>query len=314
MWPTMDQCTFIRIRMLRPHDLLPGDTIAIVSPAGIARRPATEDAAELLRSRGWNVRIMPHALGRHGSFSGTAAQRASDLMEALTDTGIKAILCSRGGYGAVHLLDMIPPKLIADNPKWLIGFSDISALHCLWLRAGVQSIHGPMAKHILASAAAESLNPLDLTLLERILTGEHIEYQLDPHPLNHCGTATGTLIGGNFSVISALADTPFDPVRTPDAILFIEDINEPVYKIERLLYRLRLRNDANIKGIIVGNFTGVDPDINHASMYDMIHSATAPMHIPVAFAFPAGHGGSASPLILGAKTTLGVDADGAVIS
>ncbi|MDE6382869.1 MAG: LD-carboxypeptidase [Paramuribaculum sp.] len=300
--------------MLRPPDLRPGDTIAIISPAGIARRPATEEAADLLRRRGWNIKIMPHALGRHGSFSGTAEQRASDLREAITDPEIKAILCSRGGYGAVHLLDMISPKLITNNPKWLIGFSDISALHCLWLKAGVESIHGPMAKHILASAATESVNPLDLRHLEQILMGKRVEYQLDPHPLNHFGLASGTLIGGNFSVISALADTLFDPYRTPDAILFIEDINEPVYKIERLIYRLRLRAGDNIKGMIVGNFTGVGPDVNHASIYDMIHSATAPMHIPVAFAFPAGHGGSASPLILGSKTTLRVDDQGVVIS
>lgn len=300
--------------MLRPPDLRPGDTIAIISPAGIARRPATEEAADLLRRRGWKVRIMPYALGRHGSFSGTAEQRASDLTAALEDSDVKAILCSRGGYGAVHLLDMVSPRLVADNPKWLIGFSDISALHCLWLRAGVESIHGPMAKHILASAEPESVNPLDLRHLEEILMGKRIEYQLDSHTLNLKGCATGTLIGGNFSVISALADTPFDPFRIPDAILFIEDINEPVYKIERLLYRLRLRDDMNVKGIIVGTYTGVGADPNHTSIYDMIHSAIAPMHIPVAFAFPAGHGGSASPLILGGKTTLRVSDDGVVIS
>lgn len=300
--------------MLRPPDLHPGDTIAIISPAGIARRPATEEAAGLLRSRGWDVRIMPHALGRHGSFSGTAEERAADLTEALTDPSVKAILCSRGGYGAVHLLDMLSPQIVARNPKWLIGFSDISALHCLWQQAGVQSIHGPMAKHILASAAEGSTNTLDLPRLEQILQGGSIYYRLPAHPLNHTGVAAGTLIGGNFSVISALADTAVDPFRTPEAILFIEDINEPVYKIERLLYRLRLSNGSNIKGIIAGAFTGVGPDANHASMYDMIHAVAAPMHIPVALAFPAGHGGSASPLILGRRTTLTVTDQGVTIS
>lgn len=245
--------------------------------------------------------------------SGTLEERASDLERALLDKEVKAILCSRGGYGAVHLPELIPPQMVAANPKWLIGFSDISVLHALWLSAGVASIHGPMAKHICSSAEPDSGNPDDLPRLIGLLTCCKTEgYALAPDPFNIPGEAHGTLIGGNFSVISALASTSIDPFATPDNILFIEDINEPVYKIERLLYRLRLSpHAANIRGIVAGSFTGVPPDLNHPSMYSMIHHATAGWGIPVAFGFPAGHGGKSAPLIMGAEAALNVTADGA---
>lgn len=300
--------------MLRPPDLHPGDLIAVISPAGKARRPATDMAVEVLRARGWRVRVMDNALGECGSMSGTCQERLADITAALLDDEVKAILCSRGGYGAVHLLGHLSPQLVRAHAKWLIGFSDISALHALWLRAGVQSIHGPMAKHIVASAEQQSANALDLPRLEGILTGGSPTYRWEAHPLNHSGSARGILVGGNFSVLSALAATPYDVFATPGAILFIEDINEPVYKIERLLYRLLLSgNMANIKGIVVGDFTGVAPDVNHASMYDMIHNATSRVGIPVAMAFPAGHGSSATPLILGAEAELNVARESALI-
>lgn len=299
-----------------PRALTEGSTIAIISPAGIAREPATTQAAEVLRSWGYNVRIMPHACGRHGSFSGSVEERLADITAALTDSEAGAILCSRGGYGAVHLLPLIPRELIRENAKWLIGFSDVSALHALWLSAGVASVHGPMAKHICSSVQENSANPKDLQYLTDILTrGRQPHYDIDPHPLNVGGRAQGILVGGNFSVISALASTPYDPLTTPESILFIEDINEPVYKIERLMWRLMMSPCiANIRGLIVGDFTGVAPDINHHSMYDMISAAVAGRGIPVAFGFPAGHGAESNALLLGAEATLEVGSDGVSIS
>lgn len=302
-----------------PPPLSSGDKIAILSPASIVRPDYIDGAADFFRSEGFEPVIMPHAKGPScGSYAASDDNRLADLTAAYADPSIRAILCSRGGYGCNHLISRIPPSLFIDNPKWLIGFSDISALHAAILTAPSRirhlpsahchmpvTLHSPMAKHLSTLPADHYCT----RALMRILTeGLPIEYDLPSHPLNTPGFAEGRLVGGNLAVINGLADTPFDPLRIPGPkILFIEDIAEQIYAVERMLIRIKLSGRlGEVTGIIAGQFTEYRPDRNYADMESMIHhllsDARCPM--PVALSFPAGHTDDNLPLPLGARASL----------
>lgn len=295
--------------LIIPPPLQEGDKIAIVSPAGIARAGDVYQMCRVLRERGFQVQLMPHAMGRHGSYSGTVDERFSDMAVALQSPDIKAIICTRGGYGAVQLLDKLDRLDLRQNPKWLVGFSDICALHCLFRRHNIASIHGPMAKHISANAG----NNDDFRELLNALTGNKLHYTINPSPLNIKGTACGTLVGGNLSVVSALLATRFNVIM-PGSILLIEDIAEPIYKIQRILYQLKLAGLLeSLAGMVVGAFTNYVPDSNYQSMEQMISDMVGDLGFPVAFNFPVGHGGRSMPLVLGAETKLTVASDSATL-
>lgn len=284
-----------------PKPLQPGDRIAIVSPAGIPDAEAVHAAAEILRQQGWDPYIAPHALGRSGSYAGTVEERYSDLADAFADPSVRAILCSRGGYGVVHLMQRLNQLPLADDPKWVIGFSDISALHALMNSKGVASVHGSMASHI-------KLGPddPDNAMFFRILRGERPNFTFPSSPLDRPGLADGILIGGNLAVLADLIGTDFDLIR-PDTILFIEDVSEPVYKIERILYQMRLTGVlGRLRGLMVGQFTEYKGDANYKTMEDMIHAMVAPYNYPVAFNVPIGHVFHNVPVIEGARVTLKV--------
>lgn len=288
--------------MIIPRSLGPGAKIAIVSPSSIIKPQNVYNALPVLRDRGWEPVVSPHAFDRHGSFAGTADNRYSDLADALTDPGVDAILCSRGGYGAVHLLERLARLPLEDTPKWLIGFSDISALHALLTSRGIASIHAPMAK-ALADHGGDNA---DNRALLDFLAGEGLEYSLDPSPMNRPGDATGLLVGGNLSVISDLVGTPFDVIK-PRRILFIEDVNEPIYKIERMLYQLRLSGVlADLAGLIVGKFSGCAPDADFASVNNIVADLTRDYSYPVAYDIPVGHVTHNIPLVCGAACSLSV--------
>lgn len=296
--------------MIIPRSLGPGAKIAIVSPSSIIKPQNVYNALPILRDRGWEPVVSPHAFDRHGSFAGTADNRYSDLADALTDPGVDAILCSRGGYGAVHLLERLARLPLEETPKWLIGFSDISALHALLTSRGIASIHAPMAK-ALADHGGDNA---DNRALLDFLAGEGLEYSLDPSPMNRPGDATGLLVGGNLSVISDLVGTPFDVIK-PRRILFIEDVNEPIYKIERMLYQLRLSGVlADLAGLIVGKFSGCAPDADFASVNNIVADLTRDYSYPVAYDIPVGHVTHNIPLVCGAACSLSVGESSVEIS
>lgn len=287
--------------VIYPAPLRRGDTVAIVSPASIIDPTLVERAAATLSLLGYKVKIGPHALGSHGSYSGTVEQRLADLTDALTDTEVRGVLCSRGGYGCVHLLESLSRLDLTADPKWLIGFSDVSALHALMASRGIVSIHGSMAK---ALALYPHSSPFNAMLLS-MLGGQRPALEFASHPYNHHGSAEGRLLGGNLAVLQALISTPYDIFN--DAILFIEDVAEPIYKIERILYQLRLAGRLNsIKGLIVGQFTLYQPDKNYTDIADMIADMTADLRIPIAFNAPIGHIPANMPLLHGAPATLTV--------
>ena len=290
-------------QIIFPSPLTKGDKIAIISPASHILPDYVDGACNAIAQMGFQPVVSTHCKGQCGGYSGTIEQRLADFLEALHNPEVKAILCSRGGYGVVHLLEYLSADDIAENAKWLIGFSDISALHAAMVASGVASIHASMAKHLTQFGVDDEAT----VALFNILQGKLPTYQTPSHAFNKPGTASGTLTGGNMAVLCGLLDTEFDLLSRGD-ILFIEDVGEEVYKIERMLYNLRLSGVLPmIKGLIVGRFTDYrNPDGNGDSMEQMAKRMVEPYDIPVAFDFPVGHVDENMPLIEGAQVTLTV--------
>ena len=305
--------------MFIPAPLLPGDRIAIISPSSPVKSEYIDGAERWIRSKGWQPVRMPHADGpAHGSYAADDEARLQDLLNAWSNPDIKAILCARGGYGAVRLLEKASEKLPDNISKWLIGFSDISAIHALLLHHRIASIHGPMAKHL-----TEHPDDAPSQMLEDILRGEKKLTISSPHPdsLSQPGHVEGRLVGGNLAVINGLFATPFDPIRNvrPEkAILLIEDISEKIYAVERMLYHLRLTGAFDsIAGMVIGQFTDYTSDRNFTRMEEMI-SAFLNNHdlrnLPVWMNAPRGHVDTNFPLVLGSRASLKVSSSGASLS
>ncbi len=296
--------------MIIPQPLHPGDTIAIVSPSSKILPEYIDGAIARLESWGYRTVIGAHAYGNHGNFAGTPEERLYDLRMALHDPEVKAILCARGGYGAVHLLDDITPQEIRDNAKWIIGFSDISALHAAWVNAGVASLHAPMCKHLTLEPDSQA----STCYLRAILSGTMPQYQVEAHPFNRNGVAHARVVGGNMAVLCGLLRTPYD-IFQENTILFIEDVGERTYKVERMLYNLELAGVLpRLAGLIVGQFTDYKEDPGMcATMYEMIAARVARYNYPVAFGFPVGHVTDNHPIIEGAEATLSVTSQGTIL-
>lgn len=302
--------------MQKPELLKPGDKIAIVSPATIVNPDYIDGAAEFLASQGYRVEVMPHAKGpAFGSYAAADALRLVDLHDAIADKDVRAILCARGGYGCNHLLGKLDENMIAADPKWIIGFSDVSALHALWQKCGVMSLHAPMAKHLTTMPANHYCTQI---MMDFLSNPNPIELEVLSNPLNHHGRCRGKLVGGNLAVIEGLAGTPYDVlgnVENEDTILFIEDIAEPIYKIERIMIRLKLAGKLQkLKGLVIGEFTEYRSDKNFESMEDMLAEMLEDENMPIAFGFPTGHGDDNLPLLLGAQCTLDVNKESTLLS
>lgn len=293
----------------RPAALRPGNKIALLTPATVVKEEYLLGGEAAIRAHGYEpVRMPGFAAGADGRFAGSADTRLHDLLTALENPDIKAIWCGRGGYGAVQLISRVPLSLVAKSPKWLIGFSDVCALHSLWLRAGVQALHAPMLRRLTDHPADE--------ITEQIfaLLGGLCENEADGaiHPLQQCGVASGRLIGGNVSVLGDLAATPFDQaaiLADEPFILLIEDVAESLSRLQRRLWRLRLSGLLNrAEGIVVGQFTACPGGVNFSSAEEMIADLLREWHIdcPVAYNFPAGHDDCNLPLLIGARTRLEV--------
>lgn len=284
--------------------------IRIISPSGTINPEYIEGASQRLRSWGYEVSEGIHARGEYGRFSGTDEERLADLHEALADPSVDVILCSRGGYGLQRIIDQISLSPIATNHSpLLIGFSDITALHQLAGIHGCSTLHGLMCKHI-ATLPEDSEA---LLLFRKALEGDPLTYERPAHPLNRQGEAQGTLIGGNLSVLYGLQGTPYSLNAVLDAhpegcILFIEDIAERHYHIDRMMQNLRMSGVlARIKGLVVGQFTDCEPDpLMMKTVYDTICEAVEAYSYPVLFDFPAGHVDDNRPLRLNAPARLEV--------
>lgn len=286
--------------MIFPRPLKANDKVVILSPSGKIEAQWVEGLKELLESYGLVVSVSEHTLCENGRFAGTDEDRIADLQAAVSDPQVRAIFCSRGGYGLARIIDKIDFTPLVESPKWVVGFSDITALHNALSRVGVASIHGIMAKHI--TLRAEGLDNL-----MSMLFGEQVAYEVEANELNKQGEAEGELIGGNLSVLYGLRGTPFD-LDYKGKILFIEDLSERLYHVDRMIQNLRLGGVfRQIKGLVVGQFTDIDEDDSFpGGVYGVISEAVKGCNIPVCFNFPAGHVDNNQPLKMGAEYSLKV--------
>ena len=297
--------------------------VALIGPATRIKPEIVDAFVRLYEERpeempGSELIVYPSVLDANasGSYAASLEQRVADFTDAWSRDDIDLVICARGGYGCVHLLDYLAPDFIRTHPKWLVGFSDVSALHALLHKCGIASIHGGMAKQLAedTDSGFGGYRQVFKTLVEA--SYPQLSYKTGPHPFNRHGEGRGVLLGGNLAVLNGLAGTPFDMMAsalTEDVILFLEDVAEPIYAVERMLYRLHLQGVLRkTKGIIIGQFTEWRPDRNHGSMYDMIHKRLLEWGVdcPVAFDFPVGHSERNVPLIEGALAELWIDGQG----
>lgn len=301
--------------MIFPHPLKEGDTVAILSPASRVKAEYVEGAAANLEAIGFRVRIMPHAIGEPcGSYAASEEARLCDFRDAWADPEVKAILCSRGGYGCVHLLEGLTDSLLQTTPKWLVGFSDVSALHARLQKAGIASIHGSMARYI-----AEDIS-VARTLKEMLCSpAPSFEYKVPSGGFySRPGKARGRLKGGNFAVLSHLTGTASDIFAGEGDILFIEDISEAIYATERMLWQLHLTGALKrAAGLVIGAFTESSADANYPDTQSMIYDRLSQWgyldKMPVAFNFPVGHIPENIPLIEGAEVELSCFGDYSIL-
>ena len=288
-----------------------GDQIRIVSPSGTINPDYIDGAKQVLENWGLCVTEGQFAREVYGRFAGTKEQRISDLQDALDDSNVKAILCSRGGYGIAQIIDKLDFTRFAKSPKWLIGFSDISILHNLISNLGIASVHGIMAKHLTELPT----NSEEILKLKDILFGKFPDYFISSHPLNRFGYTTGKLIGGNLSVIMALRGSQFD-LHYKNNILFLEDIAEKPYHIDRMMQNLRFSGVlSQISGLVVGKFSDCEEDsLMMQTISEIIFNAVSDYTYPVCFNFPAGHVENNFPLVLGTQTILQVNEKGAQLT
>lgn len=289
-----------------------GDTIAIISPSSATDTATINGGIRTLEKWGYPCIVAPHALADYHGFAGTIDERLSDLLWALRTPSIKAIMCSRGGDGAAHLLSRISLDTLQRYPKMIIGFSDVTALLCAQARAGVMGIHGSMCHALKTYEGNDTVSQA----LRGMLAGHLPTYRIAPHPLNITGKAEGIIVGGNMSVFNDLAGSDFDPLFIDGIVLFIEDTGEGMSKVDRMLHNIEIRGlQKHIRAVIVGQFNKYKhPENGFDDMYSLLNEYLQHWHIPVCYNFPVGHAHLKNfPLLTGAKATLEVNPDEVVL-
>jgi muramoyltetrapeptide carboxypeptidase len=294
---------FTKKRMPNPGYLNPGDLIAVVAPAGKVLPEQVVPAIDWLERNGFKVLTGRHLLSSEFQFAGKDTERTDDLQEALDHPEVKAIIFARGGYGTIRIVESISFEGLLKYPKWLVGFSDITILHNISANLAIPTIHGPMMRGFLEKDGqpAESL-----IRLMQVLKGHQAAIHFESMIPNQTGQATGILAGGNLSLIYSLLGTPYD-LDTRDKILFIEDIGEYLYHIDRMMISLRLAGKLkNLKGLIVGQFTGLkdNDDPFGKTVEEIIRESTRGYDYPIGFGCPSGHGSPNYPLVLGMPCTM----------
>ena len=304
-------------QLIMPAPLKPGDKIAIISPASTPGDKNPELAAETLRAWGFEPVIGPHALSKCHMYAGTIEERCADLRWALEDPEIKAIVCTRGGYGAAMLLGPMTHEDFNRHPKWIVGYSDITALHSAMVCSGVMSIHANMGGALGGRGADDAINQM----LRYTLMGNLPTYTAPAHPLNKMGTAQGIVLGGNMAVFTNIGGSrewdflDRDNIAGQDIILFFEDVSESMPRVNSMLQQLRLKGVLDqVKGIIVGRFTEYNPREGY-DMNQMLSETLNGYDIPVCYDFPASHDeGWNYPMIEGCPATLNVAPEGVTLT
>lgn len=290
--------------MQTPPCIKQGSKIRIVSPAGRVHEQYIITAMEWLEKNGYQTILGEHVFARHYQFAGTDSQRLSDLQAAIDDLETAAIICSRGGYGTVHIVEKLNLSALHSHPKWIVGFSDITVLHACLNKFGLATVHGAMPRYFLKDEEPTG----NLQSLMQILTTGKISYSFENIKQNRTGKATGELIGGNLSIISSLHGTKYE-IETDGKILFIEDTGEYLYHIDRMIYQLKLAGKLNkLAGLIIGDFTDVKDNESPfgKTVYEIIVDAVKGYDFPVAYGFAAGHREKNLALVFGKEWELNV--------
>ncbi len=314
--PAPDPGKPITLSCVKPDYLKAGDKVALISPSYYTPMENVEKTANLLREWGLEPVIGPN-VGKiaDARYAGTIEERAADVHWALSDPDIKAIICNRGGYGSIQMIDLFTLDELKSASKWIVGFSDATTFHGLWTRAGVMSIHGTMSS-FLATGGKEASS----TLMRDILLGKVPRYNVPAHPQNIKGSANGVLVGGNICTLAPNVGTQADATLGKDLILFVEEVGESMHNIDRQIRSLQMNGVlSRCKGIILGEFEGCgtefkDEEGQTISIEAMLHALFEPYGIPVLCGFPAGHGDINLPLVMGAPVTIDVKETGATIS
>jgi muramoyltetrapeptide carboxypeptidase len=290
--------------MIFPPPVAPGDLVAVVAPASPFPRMEMWRGLAWLRAR-YRLKMRADILSREAYLAGSDARRQGELAAAMTDPEVKAIVCARGGYGAMRMLEALPWGAFASSPKWLVGFSDVTALHaCLWSR-GVASIHGP---HVTGLAKiAPRTRAAWLAAIER----PRAQRRWDGLTVIVPGKARGPIVGGNVALLEAMAASRL--LAFPDgAIVALEDVGEKPYRLDRMMTALRLGGCfANVAGIVLGGFTDCEPNPDGRTAMDALIDRTKDLGVPVYAGAPFGHGDTNDAFILGAPVEM---KDGAIVS
>jgi muramoyltetrapeptide carboxypeptidase len=293
---------------LRPAALRPGDLVTLVSPASPTRQEPVGRGTALLESWGLRVAVAPSAYARTGFLAGSDSARLADVNAALADPAVRGVVCTRGGYGAQRIVDGLDVSAVCADPKVVVGFSDITAVHlALWRGARVATVHGPGAAWLddrTGPVSAESLRAA-------LMTAEPVVVKRDPAeetaPVTVPGTAHGTLLGGNLCLVAASIGTPHMPDLT-GAILLIEDVGEVPYKVDRMLTHLRRVGALHgLAGVAVGQFTDC-ADEWPVSVADVLQERLGDLGVPVLGGLPVGHGSGQLTVPLGVPATLDTEA------
>ncbi len=296
-----------------PKSLKKGDQIAIISPAGSVEEKQLEEGLNLIKQKGFEPVLGKHLFTKFSNgynYAGTEKERLSELNWAFNNEDISAVWTSRGGYGCQHLLRDIELAKFKKNPKWYIGYSDNTVIQSFLLKNNFASIHGQTVKTSSFGVTAESYS-----LIFDILKGKKPTYNLDAHPFNKKGTIDGQLIGGNLALIYALLGTPYSFDFT-DKILFIEEIGEKYYGLDRMLISLELAGVfKKIKGLIIGGMTNMGDEKENKNYdesfdyfaYQLISDRLKKYDFPTLFGFPNGHILDNRPLIIGANIKMEID-------
>jgi len=287
-----------------PPYLKKGDTIGITCPAGYMAAEKADTCISTLQSWGFEV-MVGKTLGSRSKnyFSGTDEQRRDEMQAMLDDENIKAVLCGRGGYGVGRIIDQLDFTAFKKKPKWIIGFSDVTVLHShLFKKVRVASLHAPMA------AAFNDGENEYIRSFQNAIKGKKAKYSCKPHPFNKNGIATGLLVGGNLSLLAHLTGTPSD-INTKDKILFIEDIGEQIYNVDRMMYQLKRSGKLdNLAGLVIGGFTDMEDTERPfgKKVYQVIKEITAGYTYPVCYNFPVSHNKENYALKIGVEYNLKV--------
>jgi muramoyltetrapeptide carboxypeptidase len=301
------------MRITIPPYLQKGDTIGIVAPAGFMPIEKMQTCIETLDSWGYNVQLgeTTHSSSQN-YFSGTDEERLNDLQQMLDDRNIKAILCARGGYGMSRIIDQINFKKFRKHPKWIIGFSDITVLHShIFSNYKIASLHAPMA----AAFNDGEFNNRYILSLKDALEGKPSYYECEPHAFNKTGAAKGQVVGGNLSLLAHLIGTKSD-IKTKNKILFLEDVGEYLYNVDRLLIQLKRSGKFDkLAGLVIGGFTD-SKDTERPfgkSVYDIIYEQVGDYDFPICFDFPVSHAKENYALKIGAKYQLQIQNDKVIL-